>query len=172
MSVVDQSHINLKIFWFESFGKHSRKQRDHQTQVANFLTKALEKLEHHFWLITLPSRIRCIGDSLLARTINWCNVKLSIYLLTYKRVFGFMVVRGVCKYYWPNQNEPQTAHFSWPWWVMISTFQLDKSSHFPKKAIWNLLVAGCESFVTKTITIRCSLTENNCACTHWLLFSV
>ena len=48
VSVVDQSHINLEIFWFESFGKHSRKQRDHQTQVANFLTKALEKLEHHF----------------------------------------------------------------------------------------------------------------------------
>ena len=89
-------------------------------KLQTFFTKALEKLEHHFWLITLPSRIRCIGDSPLARTINWCNGKLSIYLLTYMRVFGFMVGRGVCKYYWHDQNEPHTAHFSWPWWVMIS----------------------------------------------------
>ena len=33
-----------------------------------------------------------------------------------------------------DQIEPH-AHFSLPWWVMICTLQLDKSSQFPRKAI-------------------------------------
>lgn len=54
-------------------------------------------------------------------------------------VFGFVVVRGVCKHYLPYRNESFTAQFSRPWW--ICTFQYDKSSKLSKKApgVWWLL---------------------------------
>ena len=59
----------------------------------------------------------------------------------------FVVFRGVWKYYWLDWDKLCTVWFSWPWWVMICTFQVNKSFKFSRQAVETLLVTSCESFV-------------------------
>ena len=84
---------------------------------------------------------------------------IPLYLPNYIGVFGFMVVRGVCRFYWLDQNKPHTANFSWPWWMKICTFQLDKSSHFLGKLSEVCWLLAVKALWQKENAICCLLTE-------------
>ena len=62
-----------------------------------------------------------------------------------------------------------STKISWPWWVMIYTFQLNKFSQFSWNAIRSFPVAGCESFEKEMkLQFAAFWQRNYCTSKKWL----